>query len=439
MTLVEDHTNRVEARAGSGLQAYRSIGIILAGGGAKGAYQAGALKAIHGYLRQHGALGKVRMIAGTSIGSWNAMFWLAGLVEREGSPGPDLESWWSGISLWRLVRPILYIPGLRNYLLTSRPWQRAFDQLFQSDSETAERLRKLLDGPDHNRRFHFYFTRSNVERARLEVTTNRDLSAARTNLPTKQWRTGTRRVEQLVARTIDDLRTAVFSSMDMPPLFQYMKIQDSYYEDGGVIDNLPIQFGTEAEHCDLLFIIPLNANFAQPVSMRSIIKRVFRVIDVRQGVLERNSFKMIYLYNELAALRHKTEMLEGLMGKAHERLTALFTARDTGIDTEVKSLLDKMENAAASRARAATAEDADLADRALMRRHQHVQVFAICPAPKLAINTTEFWKRKAAGRAFRLMQKATAEELEKFFADPPKVIRMALVQPTGDVVYVEEF
>src|SRR5438128_12530570 len=152
MSSSTDNTTRVDAgtRATTrGLDAYRSIGIILAGGGAKGAYQAGALKAIHRFLNQHDALGKVRMIAGTSIGSWNAMFWLAGLVEREGSPGPDLETWWSGISLWRLVRPIWYIPGLRNYFLTSRPWQRTFDQLFQFDSETAARLDKLLDGTDH--------------------------------------------------------------------------------------------------------------------------------------------------------------------------------------------------------------------------------------------------------------------------------------------------
>ena len=56
---------------------YDSIGIILAGGGAKGAYQAGALKAIHDFLSRHNAHDKVRMIAGTSIGSWNAVFWLA--------------------------------------------------------------------------------------------------------------------------------------------------------------------------------------------------------------------------------------------------------------------------------------------------------------------------------------------------------------------------
>src|SRR5215469_8558330 len=71
------------------------IGIVLAGGGAKGVYQAGALHAIWEFLEREGALDCVRMIAGTSIGSWNSMFWLTGQVaERNGSHGPLCE-WWT--------------------------------------------------------------------------------------------------------------------------------------------------------------------------------------------------------------------------------------------------------------------------------------------------------------------------------------------------------
>ena len=44
-----------------------------------------------------------------------------------------------------------------------------------------------------------------------------------------------------------------------------------------------------------------------------------------------------------------------------------------------------------------------------------------------------------AGGAFRLMQQATARELEKFFQKPPEWIRMSLVQPNQDVVYLEDF
>jgi hypothetical protein len=42
------------------LAMYKRIGIILSGGGAKGAYQPGAMKAIHDFLEEHNAHDKVR-------------------------------------------------------------------------------------------------------------------------------------------------------------------------------------------------------------------------------------------------------------------------------------------------------------------------------------------------------------------------------------------
>ena len=422
-----------EPKPNSGpLDRYNSIGIILAGGGAKGAYQAGALKAIHDFLSRHKAHDKVRMIAGTSIGSWNAMFWLAGLVEENNSRECELERWWSSLSLPNLVRPVFYLPGFQNYFATWKPWSRNFNRIFTSDESVAARLRRHIEQPDSPGSIHFYLTRSNVERALLEVTTNqRELETSRSNLPTRKWRAGTRRVDCQIAKSLEDLHTAVFSSMDLPPLFKYSQIGDQYYEDGGVVDNLPIQFGTEIEKCDLLFILPLNATFSRSVNHRSIIKRLLRVMDVRQGVLERNSFKMVYLYNELAALRHRTEEFESLADRA---LTILKGRAEPEIQPLIEELLRMRPEGTGAKA-----EDALLADRALMRRHRRVDVFAICPAPKLAVNTIDFWKRDEAGRAFRLMRDVTSGELEKFFAAPPEWVRMALVQPSRDVVYLEEF
>ena len=71
-----------------------------------------------------------------------------------------------------------------------------------------------------------------------------------------------------------------------------------------------------------------------------------------------------------------------------------------------------------------------------------VQVFAICPAPDLAINTAEFWKTQEAGRAFQLMYRTTADELYQFFyrdTPAPDWIRMARVNPQGEVSYLVDF
>ena len=44
--------------------------------------------------------------------------------------------------------------------------------------------------------------------------------------------------------------------MDLPPLLPYLSIRTDkteLFEDGGVVDNLPMRFGTEIEECNLLF------------------------------------------------------------------------------------------------------------------------------------------------------------------------------------------
>jgi len=112
--------------------AARRIGIVLAGGGAKGAYQAGAMKAIYRFLAERGALQKVSVIASTSIGSWNALFWLADLVQPESDwTGRSVhERWWRSISAKSLVAPSWYIPFCRNAFLSPLPWQQAFERLF---------------------------------------------------------------------------------------------------------------------------------------------------------------------------------------------------------------------------------------------------------------------------------------------------------------------
>ena len=445
------------------LAQYERIGIILAGGGAKGAYQAGAMQAIHEFLEKHQALHKVRMIAGTSIGSWNSLFWLAGMVGRPDAKTPSvLEQWWHQVDVKSVIRPALYVPLRQNYLLSAQPWEETFTRFFKDNAKASELLMHHINHPsvgaDHsdcNQAIHFYLTRANVALGKLEFTTNRnDLSAVRKNLPS-----GVRPRQRATpdiwraAGSVDDLHDAVFASMDIPPLFKNSMIADELFEDGGVIDNLPIKFGTEFENCDLLFILPLNASIAQKPDQRSIMKRLFRVMDVRQGVLERNSFKMVYLYNELAALRDQAEKYQSALSDIQGELGSL---QEKGLNTD--SLMQKVVaalqlTAADGKGKIAkatppetqaelTTKEGSAINRALYRRHKMVQVFSICPAPELAINTAEFWKTEESGKAFRLMHRNTEYELQKFFyADTPAPdwIRMARVSPEGEVTYLTDF
>ena len=215
---------------GRRLHQFKKIGIILAGGGAKGAYQAGAMKAIHEFLEENNALGKVKMIAGTSIGSWNAVFWLAGLVK---SPGPDgmsaHEQWWRSINLARMVEFDNYFPLKANHFVLSTPWQETFEQVFIQSAPVRDRLATLFsaDAP-----IHFYFTRSNVELGHLEFATNwQEVWSVQPNLRKYPYETLVKRDRCEVidgsnlAAAFDHMKRAVFASMDLPPLFPYVKIK----------------------------------------------------------------------------------------------------------------------------------------------------------------------------------------------------------------------
>ena len=424
---------------GGPLKNYHRIGIILAGGGAKGAYQAGALKAIYEFLEDHRAHQKVKMIAGTSIGSWNALFWLADLIKAPHNNPGLLEQWWSQVDVCSVIQPAFYTPFRQNYLLSNQPWQETFDVFFGPGSPAHTRLLHHIEQPEAPDALHFYFTRSNVARGHLEFTTNHtNLGAVKGNLPNgyrprppvlpDTWQ---------LAHSVEDIRTAVFSSMDLPPLFEYAAIDGRYFEDGGVVDNLPIRFGTEIEGCDLLFILPLNATFEQAVNMHSVARRLFRVMDVRQGVLERNSFKMVYLYNELAGLRKQIESGE-LKARAYEDTIRWLLERLQQINGPGAEVVGQLTAQIHSVLSEQLAEDPS-AERAHQRRHKQIQVFSICPAPELAINTAEFWKTQEAQQVFQVMYTATRNELAKFFAEPPDLIRMALVSPYGTVTYLEDF
>ena len=359
------------------------IGLILSGGGAKGVYQAGAMKAIHEFLKAYGCLKNVKMIAGTSIGSWNSMFWLADVVASPSGKPSVQEEWWRTTNVERIIEFDAYIPFLNNSILRPKPWRENFNALFAKSSG----LQSVLEDRES---IHFYLTRSNVAQGRLEFSTNWGKEQRARALQSEDIQIDSFKEPQ----NIDEIRDAVFASMDLPPLFPYQEMDGEYFEDGGVIDNLPIRFGTFVEQCDLLFVLALNSSFETVPGQRSILKRLARVMDVRQGVLERNSMRMAYLYNNINKLR------------------------------------DGNQNAAS-------------------KSQKVVRIFAICPNQPLAVNTAEFWKTDQFPSAFRTMYEATRVELSKFdFMVEPAAqsadrrsdwLRMALVSQAGEITYNDRF
>lgn len=376
------------------------IGIVLAGGGAKGAYQAGAIRAIYEFLESRGALGNVRVISGTSIGSWNAMFWLANLVKsaKEGAEPGCLEWWWKRLTARHLVAPRFFLPSLNNAFLSTDPWRREFDQIFGSDA-----VKKTL----HDTGIHFYLTRSNVRSAGLECATNNPEPPI-VNRVKYDFVNSSASIDEFFSR----LKTGVFASMDLPPLFPYARCDDQLYEDGGVIENLPLSFPA-AEDCDLIFVLPLNSDFEQEPNNRSLVARISRVLDVQQGALERNGFKLLYLFNENAALRKRVEQLTP--PEAGQKPT------DQPRDQDAQHSLNY----------------------AMHRTHQEIRIFAVCPDKsfvKATINTRDLWNTRGARTAFDVMYGATAGMLAAFdFTGPQKGPHVAMVRRSGTHFLDHEF
>jgi NTE family protein len=373
------------------------IGIVLAGGGAKGAFQAGAMKAIYRFLAEHNALEKVKVISGTSIGAWNALFWMSDLIQSDrGWDEPSVhEQWWRSIKLRSLVAPSWYFPFFRNSFFETTPWQQTFDNIFGQDDVKNRILKSEI---------HFYLTRSDVRSGKLQCTTNhehaRPIPKVRYN-----WLDKSKNADEF----LKGLKFGVFASMDLPPLFPYMKMGDEFFEDGGVIDNLPVLFAA-MEWCDLIFVLPLNSDFNAVPDHRSVLKRLLRVMDVRQGALERGSLKDLYLYNELAALRNHVHTLESKLAEAK-------------IELPKKEVSETLH-------------------RALKRTHQPAKLFGICPLKTFAestINTQQLWKSKNAGFAFNVMHRATTQVLKHNFDPNQERIKIALVDHAGDITWDEDF
>jgi hypothetical protein len=126
-------------------------------------------------------------------------------------------------------------------------------------------------------------------------------------------------------------------------------------------------------------------------------------MDVRQGVLERSGFKMLYLYNELAALRAE-------------------------VDAAAGSSINRVQNGPLASA--------------MRRQNELINVFAICPLKAFVeetINTRDLWKRNEAGVAFGVMETATAALLPNFQFQPQDAVRVALVSRGGAITWDERF
>lgn len=361
------------------------IGIILGGGGARGAYQAGALKAIYEFLRDYGALHKVKVIAGSSIGAWNAMFWLGEMVGSEAREQTPIECWWKSLRLSDLGElPWFYLPLVSDALLRPRPWRENFYATFGGQMEEA-----LGDHPP----VHLYITHADGASGALHYATN--------------WRGITERVEELGRDRHPDYANftiltggdgdpleltadALFASLDLAPLFARQPA-DASAAGGAVLEHLPISLAAEVERCDLLFVLPLNlaANRGQEAGCAAL-RRVARIVSAHKAALERAALRGVDKINRFVQRMERIEFGVNTMAA---------TAPPEGLAAEALGGLRE-----------------ELAE--FTAEHKMLYLFTAAPCGEVELGTADFWNQNALGDAFDLMYLQTKRELRnRFFED----------------------
>ena len=198
------------------------IGLALGGGGARGSYQIGVLKALH----DEGILKNILNVSGTSIGAINTLMVMSNLTFEK------------MIELWeRIDNAEIYGQGLDRFKLDKQglfSLQELYDKLSKEISLSEIRASKIQG----------YATASKIHKgSRIEQVL-------------------IYRMEKEVFHLNDykDPHRAVLASASIPVLFGSVDIDDDKYVDGGAKDNCPIE-PLLNQGCDVIIAVPIDGYF----------------------------------------------------------------------------------------------------------------------------------------------------------------------------------
>lgn len=241
--------------------------LVLSGGGARGAFEVGAIRR----LIDDGV--NFDVISGVSVGATNA----AVLAQGEASSTVDhLEK------IWRDIR------GDRDIFSRRWPGSWAFEEInlaFRDSIYSLDPLRQLLE--------------SHISPQELDDS-NRELRIGVVNL---------QKGELVVANQHSpNLISWVLASASIPVIFPPVKIMGEYYGDGGVADVAPMSSAfdalrnMEAEKAQIYVVLtqPLYMPRASQSDLRNGVSVLKRTVELLTSEVLRNDIKMADLHNQLA-------------------------------------------------------------------------------------------------------------------------------------------
>lgn len=225
------------------------IGVVLEGGGGRGAYHIGVWKA----LEEAGLKKYVSAISGTSVGGLNAALFVQGDYDKA-------EEVWQGISVTnilskklskkKIIRTIdeLDEKGFKLYVREGllEIINDALDlSIFDDDSSipcyvTCVRTKKIKDGKD------------------VFIKHKHDIQEVECYRPPKSYSKDKTDYFNMQEFNYQDRKRILLATSAIPFIFPQEKIGDYYYIDGGVKDNLPVKPLIEKEKCNKIVVVHLS-------------------------------------------------------------------------------------------------------------------------------------------------------------------------------------
>lgn len=190
----------------------KKIGLVLGGGGAKGAYQVGVLKA----LKEYKLLKHVDCISGTSIGALNAMK----VLEKDVDGAIKI---WENITKDVALSKTSFTSKIRNKSIFSRD---GFVKL-ANDNMNFDKISK-----------------SNIDCYIIASPLTRKVKDAPTEF-------------KVNGKNKDDIIKYLLASSAIPIVFEPVLIDGIKYMDGGVVNNTPVET-LKNKGCNIIFVVPLK-------------------------------------------------------------------------------------------------------------------------------------------------------------------------------------
>ncbi len=275
------------------LEDYASVALVLQGGGALGAYQAGVFQAL-----DETDIDPV-WLSGVSIGAINAAI-IAG--NRRANRLDRLRDFWETVSkrkVWLWNPEGDWMRRMRNQASSMMTMTQGLPGFFQPRSVSP-----WMQPPGAGGATSFYDT------SELEHTLNRlvdwdvlndperRLSVGAVNVRTGNFRYFDSHIERIGARH-------VMASGALPPAFPAVQIENEYYWDGGIVSNTPLQYLLEQEKLQDTLVFQVDLFSARGILPRDMGDVMARHKDIMYSSRTRNNTDTFRRLHNLRLWLHK--------------------------------------------------------------------------------------------------------------------------------------